>query len=427
MIPFHLQRTVAVAAMLASFVASGLSADDKTESPKRTNPLSPLATIDPFVGVFDGDDLAVTIRKGEGGYAGEVVKAGQSFAFKGTRSGDTLSGAFEFDGQTFQFSITIRGEEVIFNTPQKLTRRKGAAPAVTKADPVPPVPVPAPLKTQSPISPLPLPAPKDPPAEAKGLASLPVANPAPLAKGTKADAGRTWSGFPTGAFVVLNEETSLPGKLPTSKLVAFVFQSESFGKENVQISGFEGKKWETVIRSASWMAEVQSFADLGYAAGKAGEENLQIDGRSIPCKTIEYALPDGKTGQTKPKRLKIWTATGLSLPPQPFTIPRGYVALDSGVVRVASLDGDDATYRVSYECVALNQKITVGQHEIEAAVFTGKEVTDSATGQFEINYERTISNMIPGGVVKNRTEQKRGSVTLSTLSAEAVEMGVSKK
>lgn len=418
----------AVLAVVLLHVSSSLRAD---EPPKRTNPLSPLATIDPFVGVFDGDDLIVTVRRGESGYAGEVVKAGHSFTFKGTRSGDTLSGAFEFEGQTFQFSITIRGDEVVFNTPQKLTRRKGGTPVATKVGPIPSVPVPAPPTTVTELPPktVTAPTPQDPsaPTETKKLPLLPVANPVPLARSMKADAGRTWSGFPQGAFVVLEEESSLAGQLPKSTRVAFVFQGEALGKENVLMSRFVDTKWETASRPVAWMAEGQNFVELGYTAGQPQQETLQIDGRSVPCTTVEYVLPDGKTGQTKPKRLKTWTAAGLNLPPQPFPIPRGFAVLDSGVVRVASLDGDNATYRVDYQCVSLSQKVTVGQQEIEAAVFNGKEVVDSATGQIEIIYERTISNMIPGGVVKNLTEKKRGGVTLSTATAAAVEMGMSKK
>lgn len=430
MIPFHLQRTLAVAAMLACFAAGALSADDKAEPPKRTNPLSPLATIDPFVGVFDGDDLSVTIRRGENVYVGEVVKAGHSFAFKGTRSGDTLSGAFEFEGQTFQFSITVRGDEIIFNTPQKLTRRKGGVPVATP-DPTPGVPIPAPTKaaTEPPLKSATPPASKDLPAptETKNLSLPPVANPAPLAKNMKADAGRTWSGFPQGAYVVLDEESSLAGQLSKSIRVAFVFQGEAFGKENVQMSRYDGTRWESAGRPVAWMAEGQNFVELGYTAGQPQQEALQIDGRSVPCTTVEYVLPDGKTGPTNPKRLKTWTASGLNLPPQPFPIPRGFAVLESGVLRVASVDGDGATYRVNYQCVSLNQKVTVGQQEIEAAVFKGKEVVDSATGQIEIIYERTISSMIPGGVAKNLTEKKRSGVVLSISSAAAVEMGMSKK
>ncbi len=81
-----------------------------TDGNNPLQPINPLAppTPDPFVGVFEGDALTLTLE-GSGTYTGSLNLRGQTYPVQATTSGDVLNGTFSSGGATFAFTATLAG------------------------------------------------------------------------------------------------------------------------------------------------------------------------------------------------------------------------------------------------------------------------------------------------------------------------------
>ncbi len=405
--------------------ALALAPGEKSEKPDEddTNPLS----ADPFVGEFSNDEMAITIRMSVKGYVGEFLAAGRTYPMKAGVDGPGIAGTFTHGEATYRFSARRDGAVLKLTTGQKVytLSRKGPSAA-------PAMPVPTPDPTPDPNKPAPAPAPVNPssalPGSAPSTPNLFSTRAAALPRDAKAEAGKIWAGFPAGAYVVWDEEATLAGQITTTRRSALVFQGLAQGREMVAPAQFTSAGWE-ISPGRKWGDDMKTLLDLGYAAAKTGKEALQIEGRAVDCATTDYSLTEGQAGPAHPKRLKVWTVTGLSQPPHvlpPFPLPRGMVVLDGSVVRIATVDDEKSRYRLDYQAVSLAHKVKIGDAEIETALFKGRELVETATGQDETHYERAVSNRVPGGVVRLTIERRSGASTLSKLSITAVETGVSK-
>ena len=74
----------------------------------QSNPLDTSATIsDPFSGTFRGNDIALTLQ-GNGQYTGTLEFKGQSYPVQASSQGNILTGTFESNSSSFEFSATLQ-------------------------------------------------------------------------------------------------------------------------------------------------------------------------------------------------------------------------------------------------------------------------------------------------------------------------------
>src|SRR5258708_35178798 len=67
---------------------------------------NPLARPDPFAGSFQGDQVTLDLTGGRGQYSGSLTVQGSKLPVTVKQAGQTASGAFEAQGQTYSFTLT---------------------------------------------------------------------------------------------------------------------------------------------------------------------------------------------------------------------------------------------------------------------------------------------------------------------------------
>lgn len=80
------------------------------------NPLGAQTTPDPWVGVFRGGDLAVTLTKSGTLYSGSITQGGKVFPLSASTEGNTLRGMFKVEGNEFEFSATLASGTLTLST-----------------------------------------------------------------------------------------------------------------------------------------------------------------------------------------------------------------------------------------------------------------------------------------------------------------------
>jgi hypothetical protein len=74
------------------------------------------ASIDDFLGDFEGSKLSVTLRATEAGAEGVIRMGGAEYAATGKLGGDQLDGTFESNGDVFDFTLLRREEQLLLTT-----------------------------------------------------------------------------------------------------------------------------------------------------------------------------------------------------------------------------------------------------------------------------------------------------------------------
>ena len=100
----------------SSEAANPLDPTPATEPENPLAPLNPLAPNDPFVGTFSDERLILTLQGSNGQYSGELTFNNQTFPVGAQGSGNTLSGTFQSDGASFDFTATVEDEVLTFTT-----------------------------------------------------------------------------------------------------------------------------------------------------------------------------------------------------------------------------------------------------------------------------------------------------------------------
>jgi hypothetical protein len=113
---------------------------------------NPLARPDPFVGTFQGDGVTLEMAPRSGDYAGKLSFQGQTFPAAMKASGTIASGTFDFNGQSFAFTLARDGDGFTLasaGTQYRLARQAAAAPAEKPAPATPAAPAAAPAGTRA--------------------------------------------------------------------------------------------------------------------------------------------------------------------------------------------------------------------------------------------------------------------------------------
>src|SRR5689334_21145739 len=98
---------------------------------------NPLARPDPFVGVFQGDQVTLQLAGSAGQYTGTLTAQGASFATNVRAAGTNANGAFAVNGQTYTFTVTQVGTGFVLASEgaQYRLERKGATPPAPSSAP----------------------------------------------------------------------------------------------------------------------------------------------------------------------------------------------------------------------------------------------------------------------------------------------------
>jgi len=415
-------RLLCIFAIVAAFAATswGEGADKDSSKPSDTGAAkrNPLLDDEPLVGVFKGPTLVVQIRLAkDGSFEGSIQKGGATFPMKAKRAGTALAGAFSHGEDHFPFTATLEGNVLHFTTGDRLFKlqRDGAAAVVPMPDPVPSVPKPAdPVKPSVPVAPDPQPTtPK--PVPAPGSQALP-----PRAAN---DLNKAWAGFPSGAFVIMDDVSARADKLPVARRLKLVFMGVEDGKEIVQAMRSAGEEWET-RKPIAWMGGSKSAADLGFIAGKTTSEVLEVAQEAVVCEVTEYSREEVKDGKSGISRIQIWRSKAVSLPPQTLMLPTDNLLLESGVVRVTNTGDIWFKRTIDFRLTLTKQSHRIGNQDIRYAVFRLTEASDTFEGKQFLQQERWISSDVPGGVVKIAQEKRTGEGAISSLVSSAVDIGI---
>ncbi len=424
--------------------AKAPAADNPLADGEPVNPL--LEEDEPFVGTFKGQGMSVQIRTGkDGSLEGTVQKGTRTFPLAAKRQGQSLTGHFTHNENHFTFIATLEGKTLLFTSSDrlfKLTRDEAAAaaiPAIPVPAPVPappPVPVPAPAPTPTPSVPLPkpptpTPTPTTPDGEGPPKPAGPppfVSNPAAAAqlipKGAKANPGKSWAGFPTGTYVMMEEESTKPNELPTVNRSVLVFFGTDNGKELILPHQFNGTRWAPIGVPSPWLGGGKTPVELGYKPGQPTIETLNVKGVGISAIVTPYSRQDpGNGGKIMNAQLQVWTVKDFEFPSQPVILPEGVLRVEGPIVRVVRT-GDDGT-SLDFQLVATNVPHRIGQVDITLSVFQGKGAANTPQGKLEVNIERALSPQVPGGMVKMNVETLLGGNLYLTKGA-AIEVGMSK-
>ena len=428
--PTKSNLTALLALAIAALVSTGAQTfgqgpSDAPPKPRPANPLNPLAAIDPFIGTFDGEGMTILIRKGGEGYEGEVRRGDQIFPLKGARKGDLLAGAFEHEGEKFEFFMMVTADGVSFNTPLKLKRREaaGAAPVKPTAMPEPsPTPTPA---TPGSLTPSATPTIKDttipkPPAVTPPAAG---ATPKQAPFNFKADDGFSWAGLPKGSFVRYEDTNTEPGALPLTAHSLLWFTGLEGGKEVVQPYLLIGEKWRSGGQPITWLAKTNPLDKLGYKAGAQSTGNLLVDGADLPCDITEYSREIQRNGKNVTLRLQLWTSPRIMLPAQVVTFDGDSIALPANFARMVTL-GDEWETKGEFKLVSLKQTQRIGAVELKVAVFEGLDNVTTATLALETHTTRHVSSQVPGGIALLSVHKRNQLNQVHTLSTTAVGYGL---
>ena len=402
-------------------------------------PVNPLLEDDePFVGTFKGQNMSVQIRMGnDGKLEGTVQKGTRSFPLTAKRQGQSLTGHFTHNENHFTFSATLEGKTLLFTSSDrlfKLTREEPAAaaiPGIPVPAPVPPpVPAPAPAPTAAiPLPKPPTPTPPDGEGPPKPAAPPPfVSNAAAAAqlipKGAKAHPGKSWAGFPTGTYVMMEEESTKPNELPSVSRSVLVFFGTDNGKELILPHQFNGTRWAPIGVPSPWLGGGKSPVELGYKPGQPTVETLNVKGVGISAIVTPYTRQGpGNGGKLLNASLQVWTVKDFEFPSQPVILPEGVLRVEGPIVRVVRT-GDDGT-GLDFQLVATNVPHRIGQVDITLSVFQGKGVAITPQGKLEVTIERALSPQVPGGMVTMNVESMIGGNVYLTKGA-AIEVGMSK-
>lgn len=399
--------------------------------PKPANPLNPLTAIDPFIGTFDGEGMTIVIRKSEEGYAGEVRKADLTFPLKAVRKGEMLAGAFEYEGEKFEFFLLITSEGVSFNTPLKLKRREATGAAPTKpvevATPVaPPV---TPTLTPPPVTPPVTPPPtltiKEPPLVKPPAVTPPVAGtkPATPVFNFKADDGFSWAGFPKGAYVNFEDTTTEPGALPQTSQSLLWFTGLEAGKETVQPFRYTVDAWKRAGQPLVWLSRSFPLDKLGYQAGAKSTGTMQIDGADVPCDITEYSREFLRNGKSTTLRLQLWTSSRIMLPTQVLTLAGESIALPSNTTRLVTI-GEDWETQGDFKLITLKQVQRIGNTELKVAVFESIDKLIAPNLALQTHTKRHVTSQVPGGISFFSVHKRNQFNQTQTSTTTAASYGV---
>ncbi len=402
-------------------LAPAQEAGDKP-APRKDNPLDPLNVADPFVGRFEDDTIAVTVRRSQAGYVGEVEKGGQAFTFTATRKGDSLRGSFEFEGQQFDFVLTISGDSVTFATPRQLTRKKaGVAAAPAPATSTPP---PAPVATPNPRPAQPNPGAAPVPPIKTGDKAVAAAAAAwkfkALDKDAASQAGRAWAGFPEGTFAIMETISAPVDQIPKEDRLLMLFKGAVGGKEIIHRFQFDGSAFGATGKPVEWLSSAQTLETLGFAAGKTSKQEFQVQGAVMKCDVTEYTQRTAANDKNPPVVFQVWTSAQVSLPPHTVALPQGNLLVGGDVVRITLSPGPSRTDRFDLWLEAMKQPVLVGGREFSAALIK----THQIAGNQQINTERYQTAQVPGGTARYVIERRQGGAVVETGTVSVIEIGV---
>jgi hypothetical protein len=159
-------------------------------NPLKRRPPNPLLNRkkDPFVGEFKNDEIAITITKTAGKYAGQIIQGEMTFPVHATLDGETLKGSFKFQNFDYTFTATVKDDQMSLASEgelYQLARVEEAQTPLASATPdKPSVTPPTPVRiTPTPRPPATAPAPATPtpatPSPATPTPTTPAPTPTP--------------------------------------------------------------------------------------------------------------------------------------------------------------------------------------------------------------------------------------------------------
>ncbi|MEX2212951.1 MAG: hypothetical protein WD768_02410 [Phycisphaeraceae bacterium] len=403
-------RSLAMLMVLLTVSVMPAAADDATNPLAEGEPVNPLLEDDePFVGVFQAENMTVHVRQGkEGALEGTVKKGERVFPLTAKREGETLKGYFSHNGNNFTFTATLEGKTLLFTSADRLFKLTRDAKAVAS--------VPAPTPPVDPVDPAP-----GPPAPT----FVPGNDPKSLIpKGAKAEAGKAWAGFPNGTYVMMEEVVTNPGQLPVTSRAVYVFRGLEVGKEMIQPHEFNGKSWAPIGQPVAWLGKGQSPQELGFVAGQSAADAIEMKGVPIACIVTPYSREEkGQGGKILTSQLKVWTAKGYAFPSQPMILPEGVLRVEGDIVRITRT-GDDGT-ELDFQLAATNVPYRLGRHDIVVSTFKGIGSSMTPQGKLQVTLERSLSPQVPGGMAAMKVDTTIGEKVYRTRGG-AVEIGMTK-
>src|SRR2546423_11824052 len=79
-------------------------------------PMLASAQADPFSGIFQNDEMTLSLSKAPDGYSGTIQMGDNSFPAKATVVNKRLNGKFTSEGKSFTFTAEFTGETLNFKT-----------------------------------------------------------------------------------------------------------------------------------------------------------------------------------------------------------------------------------------------------------------------------------------------------------------------
>jgi hypothetical protein len=111
----------------ANFKRSVAAPKPPVRVPEPANPLAPPAAPD-FARKFEGDGVALALQKASGNaYQGRLLYGGKEYPVKASREGNRLTGTFASGDQSFSFKATLSGDTLTLETGGRTFRLAGEA------------------------------------------------------------------------------------------------------------------------------------------------------------------------------------------------------------------------------------------------------------------------------------------------------------
>ena len=377
-------------------------------------PPNPLPA-DPYVGEFESNGIAVTVKAAAEGYEGEIRRNGKAFPFKAAKKDGQVAGAFKFENLSYDFTLTLDGKNLKITTDSEtfpLKRKEIDKPAVVPPkNPEPDkgliVPVPDPVPTLPPIRPKP---------------GVPVAAPPPKAidyakLGTAQMRQSPWTRFEPGSFAIYEEGYATSQILSDTVRSKVVFQGIAAGKLALQLHRWETDKWLPPTAATAPSDEAVRIDEFGYTRSVAGSETIVVDKRSLQCRRTTYAgEADSDGGGKIAVKAEFWTSDQVDKPPLFLDLPQKRLLVDPDVVKAnVVMEYKSVKVNMTLQVDALDRQGEVGNRDVKYAVVTGKTTITSELSKLERTHDYWISHQVPGGLLRSIDTEVRGRETLRNV------------